>query len=372
MSIGNSFIGNLEKPLILDVLKSKKLFRYSKEDYFSYSFIFEKQIKEMYNSSGVIIFPSATLALFSFLKTYNFKEGSEVIISPFSWVADYSLLLFENLKIRFCYFDDNLQINVKSIEKLINEKTKIIIIPHLMGRGQQNIDKISKICKDKKIILIEDIAQAFGVKIKGKYAGSFGDFSYSSFNHHKLLSSGDGGVGIINCFKKYKEMCQIHDQGCFIDDFGKRKPTLKNYSKGLSLRVNNLTGALLLAQLANFPNIKYLILKKYNDFINLNPYKQKIIDINEGDIPYTALLKFKPKKDYPSLLESGLHYFENIPYFKKEDLDKIDLDNLKICKNNLKSVYAIGTGFIDKYYAIKEGFEINEDVNIKKIKEIID
>ncbi|MGY4884350.1 MAG: aminotransferase class V-fold PLP-dependent enzyme [Nanobdellota archaeon] len=373
MGIGNDLIGNTEELLVSDVIRSRNVFRFSKEDYLPYTFIFEKQVKEMLNVSGVIMFPSATTALMAFLKTIKFKEKDEVIISPMSWVADYSALLFENIKMRFCEIDNNLQIIPESIKKLINKNTKMVIIPHIMGRGQQDIDKIAGLCKENNIILVEDIAQAFGVKIKGKYAGSFGDFSFSSFNHHKLISTGDGGIAIVNNEEKYKEICQIHDQGCFIDEIGKRSIVPEQYNKGLSLRVNNLTGALALAQLSRFALLKSLILEKYNSLVDLltPDERKKIIPANKGDIPYTLLLKSKKNSSYPSLLQSGWHFIENIPYYKKIKTDKKDKDNIKNSKKVIESTYAIGAGFIDKYYAIREGTEIDKEIDIKNIRKTI-
>jgi dTDP-4-amino-4,6-dideoxygalactose transaminase len=373
MGIGNDLIGDVEDLLVRDVIKSKNVFRFSKEDYLPYAFMFEKQVKEMLNVAGVILFPSATTALMAFLKTIKLDKKDEVIISPLSWVADYSALLFEDSKMRFCEIDKNMQIITDSVKKLINKNTKMIIVPHIMGRGQQEIGNIARLCKEKNIILVEDIAQAFGVKIDGKYAGSFGDFAFSSFNHHKLISTGDGGIAIVNSEKKYKEICQIHDQGCFIDECGKRKIIEEEYSKGLSLRVNNLTGALALAQLSRFALLKSLILNKYNSISNLltSEEKENIVKMNEGDIPYTLLLKSGKNKSYPSLLKCGWHFIENIPYYNKIKTDKKDKDNINRSKKVIESTYAIGTGFIDKYYGIRDGVEINKEIEEKIIKKTI-
>lgn len=373
MSIGNAFIGDVEQLLVNDVISSKNLFRFSKETYKSYSYIFEEQVKEMFNACGVIILPSATLALVTFLKTLNLNSEDEVILPPLSWVADYSALLFEDVNMRFCQIDESLQVDVSSIKALANKNTKVILIPHLMGRGQQNIDEIAKFCKENNVVLIEDIAQAFGVKVKGKYAGSYGDFAFTSFNHHKLLSTGDGGAAIVFDDEVYKAMCQIHDQGCLIDDKGKRKPVFKEYAKGYSLRVNNLTSAIALAQLSRFSLIKHSINEKYRSFIERLPdeYIQKLISCNDGDISYTALFKAPFKKDYPSMLDSGWHFIENIPYFDRLSLPDMDKKHIKYSKSALKNTFAIGTGFIDKYYAIVDGITIFEEITDNKIKQIL-
>lgn len=373
MGIGNEFIGNVEQLVVNDVINSKKLFRFSKEDYFSYSHIFEREVKEMFGVSGALLFPSATLALTAFLKTLNLSEGDEVIIPSFSWVADYSALLFEGLKLRFCRMEENFSVPLDSIKELVNSNTKIVLVPHLMGRGQQEILSISEFCNENNLILIEDIAQSFGVKVKGKYAGSFGDFSFSSFNHHKILSCGDGGVGIVKDSERYFRLCQIHDQGCFIKEGGKRGINRDLYLKGLSLRNNNLVGAVALAQLAKFNYIKHSINAKHNEVIfHLGEEERRnLIPMNDGDIAYTLLMKSEEKKDYPSLLESGLHFIENIPYFSDLVVEDLDKRNIDVTKKVFAKTYAVGTGFIDEYYAIKKGFKMEERVSEENIKEIM-
>lgn len=373
MGIGNDFIGDIEELISLEVLKSKKLFRFSKEDYYSYSFLFEKKIKEMFDASGVLLLPSATISLLTFLNTIDLEENDEVIVPPFSWVADYSVFQFKNLKLRICKINKDLQVEPNSIKELINDKTKIVLIPHMMGRGQQEIDTIAKICHKNNIFLIEDIAQSFGVKIKGKYAGMFGDFSFSSMNHHKIISTGDGGFGIFNNMKNYEKACQFHDQGCFISQEGKRKVNEEIYTKGLSLRVNNLTAGIARSQLARLPLIKKLVLEKYHQVVDsLEINKENLIQKNDGDIPYTMLLKKPPKKDYPSLLKSGWHYLENIPYFNEIELGDIDKLNLSKSKKHLDSTYSYGTGFLDKYFAIKDGVKIKEEIDKELLKKEFD
>ena len=69
-----------------------------------------------------------------------------------------------------------------------------------------DIDSIKKICKKKKIILIEDCAQSLGAKIKNKYTGTYGDMSVFSFHQQKNMTTlGEGGMLVVNNkkFQKY-------------------------------------------------------------------------------------------------------------------------------------------------------------------------
>ncbi|HTY11492.1 MAG TPA: DegT/DnrJ/EryC1/StrS family aminotransferase [Bacteroidota bacterium] len=353
-----------------EALRSQSLFRFPAKKRVSYAWVFENQIKEMMDVRACVMSPSATMSLASFLKARAYKDGSEVIMSPLSWVADYSAILFERMKIRFCSFDENLQVNVGSIKDLMNKNTVLVITPHLMGRGQQSVGEIASLCKEKGIDCIEDIAQSFGVKVGGRYAGSYGIFSFCSLNHHKILSTGDGGFSVINDADLYKKVLHIHDQGCEIVD-GKRNVDEATYEKGWSLRVNDMTGAVALAQLARFPVTKYAVLEHYAAFIKVATEsfpKINILSMHAGDIPYSALIRSSRRGiAYPSLLDSGWHYIENIPYFKNLVIDAASMRSLEQAKKILSTVYSIGAGFVDKYYSTPEGTYMRDTINPDKI-----
>jgi len=327
----------------------------------------------MMNVRECLTFPSATTAFFAYLVSRNYELGSEAIISPLSWVADYSALLFNKMAIRFATLDEQLQVTVDSIEEQLSSKTRLVVIPHLMGRGQQNIEKIAKLCNKNSIDLVEDIAQSFGVKIKGNYAGRFGHMAFSSFNHHKIISTGEGGMAVTNDPRLYKEICQIHDQGCVIKN-GKRQASVDDYIKGLSLRVNEMTAAVAFAQLARYGQIKRKITKRYKEFEKITQSVDNInlIVPNQGDLPSTALVvSERTNPDYPSLLDSGWHFIENIPYFTELELTKKDKYMISNAKNILSRVYSVGTGFIDKYYATPAGTSITEKTNSENILRIL-
>ena len=59
------------------------------------------------------------------------------------------------------------------------------------------MNKISKICKDNKLYIIEDAAEAFGSKLNGKFLGTFGDVGCFSFFGNKTISTGEGGCCVV-------------------------------------------------------------------------------------------------------------------------------------------------------------------------------
>ena len=72
--------------------------------------------------------------------------------------------------------------------------TKAIIILHYAGVPCDDIDNISKLCKEKNIKLIEDNANSPFSKYNNINTGTFGDFGVWSFDAMKILVTGDGGL----------------------------------------------------------------------------------------------------------------------------------------------------------------------------------
>jgi dTDP-4-amino-4,6-dideoxygalactose transaminase len=141
---------------------------------------------------------SCTDASFFSLKAINIKEGDEVIVTSYSYLASATCILRCGAVPVSVDVNENGNMDLNQIEKKFTSKTKAIIYVHLFGY-QENINKLPKFIKKKNIYLIEDFAQAFGAKYKNSYAGSYGDISCTSFDPTKVLSApGSGGMAFTN------------------------------------------------------------------------------------------------------------------------------------------------------------------------------
>ena len=96
------------------------------------------------------------------------------------------------------FVDVNLEtqlVEFDAIKSAVNKGVKAIVVTHLYGRLVPDIVQISKFCKERNVLLIEDCAQAIGAAKDGFFAGSFGDLSCFSFYPTKNLGAlGDGGA----------------------------------------------------------------------------------------------------------------------------------------------------------------------------------
>ena len=92
-------------------------------------------------------------------------------------------------------------------KKLI--KTRAIIIVHPFGYPV-DINKVKKVTQNKKIKIIEDVAESIGAKINNKFCGTLGDVSCFSFFANKIITTGEGGMILTNQKKIYKK-CKFYE-----------------------------------------------------------------------------------------------------------------------------------------------------------------
>jgi len=358
MGIGNDLIGELEARLVGQVVSSRRLFRFAATDSFAHRF--EQAVGRMYEGHNVLLLPSASMGLHAVLWALSLPPASEVLISPFGWVANFSMIRSHGLVPRFVGLDEDLQLTPAAVRAAISSSTRVLIVAHLMGRAQPHIGAIAEVCRINNIILLEDIAQAFGVRSEGHLVGTFGRAAYSSLNHHKILSTGDGGLLMTADQALLHNIHGVHDQGCVIEDGARRVPAQP--TPGTSLRVNELTAAVALAQLTRFSLIKTLIWKRYRKVAAILSGIPDIecIAPNAGDLPYLCLFRSRrPDSSYPSLAESGWHSAANIPYLAAHLRHQMIRDaGVARTFESLSKACAVGSGFIDKYFAAPIGLSL--------------
>ena len=174
----------------------------------------KKEVKKNFGFRNVFLTNSCTSALEICSLTIGLKPTDEVIVPSFSFITSASSFARTGCKLKFCDIEKKtLMPSLNNILNCITNKTKAIIIVHYQGYSVDYLDKLKKICKKKKIFLIEDAAQAFGSYFKKKALGSFGDFSCFSFHETKNLHSGAGGMLVVNNKKYINKIKTIYDKG---------------------------------------------------------------------------------------------------------------------------------------------------------------
>jgi perosamine synthetase len=159
---------------------------------------FEDMIKSLTGSKYAISITNGTLAQYASILALNIKPGDEVIIPNVTFIATANAVIMAGAKPVLCEVDrKTFCIDPNKIEKLITRKTKAIIPVHLYGQCSDMI-LINKIARKYQLDVIEDAAQAVGVKFNNKHAGTFSKVGFLSFYGNKTITTGEGGVVLTN------------------------------------------------------------------------------------------------------------------------------------------------------------------------------
>ena len=367
--LGNSIIGALEESLVKRVIRRKDLFRYGSDCRESFCLSFENWVNRLIPRSHSLLVPSASVGLDLLLEILCPRPKPRVLTLPIGWVAIYSAVIRYGGSLYFALLDDLFTVNIANLEEILeDQKIDVIIIPHLLGRAISNIDEITAVAERYKVSLIEDIAQSFGVKHPKGYVGSFGRAAYTSFNHHKTISCGDGGLVLFKNYAEFENCWMLHDQGCLFSG-SKRKVSESNFIPGNSLRMNELSGAILTGQSCRLAYIKAKVAAIRSEFDKrLSELGVKIVEASSGEIAFTSIFENNHKFELPTLEESGWHVYWNIPY------KNLSLNSEARAKTReiLRRYSMLGCGFVDKYYSTPFGLELScESDKINECVEMI-
>ena len=166
---------------------------------------FEEKIKEFTGAKHAIGVASGTDALVIASDILGFKEGTEVITTPFTFLASTSCLAKHGCKPVFVDIDEeSCGMDITQVEAAITDKTVGILPIHLFNQ-MCDMDEIMKIAKKHNLKVLEDAAEAFGMRwqLNGedtlRHAGTIGDMGVFSFFPTKTLGGyGDGGMIVTN------------------------------------------------------------------------------------------------------------------------------------------------------------------------------
>lgn len=342
--------------------KIENLFKSGQITEGNYSEKFEQLISNYIQNKNCVLLNSGTSALTLAYRLLDLKKNDEVITTPFTCMATNEPLYNNNIKFKFCDIDPNTgNACLKSIKKLINIKTKAIIVVH-WGGYPFNVSNLRRVIGNNKIKIIEDAAHALGAKINGKKIGNHGDFVCFSFQAVKHITCGDGGALICKSKSDAKKAKLLRWFGLNRNFVGNKwKQDIK--VSGYKFHLNNI------ASLIGCEQMKYVdkIINghktngKYYDKYIKNPKIKKIIRNKNLESAYWLY----------SILVDNKKKFKNYMIKNKIECDEITFRNdkysiFKKFKTNLP-----GTDYFDKHMVnIPVGWWINNK-DKKKIVNII-
>lgn len=159
---------------------------------------FENKWAKNYGYKYAISVNSWTTGLMTAVGAMGIGPGDEVIVSPYTMSASATAILFYGGVPVFADIDpDTFNITAATIEPLITQRTKAIMVVHIFGQTAE-MEAIMALASKHNLKVIEDGAQSPGVKYKDKPICSFGDIGGFSLNYHKHIHTGEGGMLVTN------------------------------------------------------------------------------------------------------------------------------------------------------------------------------
>jgi dTDP-4-amino-4,6-dideoxygalactose transaminase len=158
----------------------------------------ELALEKKYGFNKVFLSNSCTVALEMAAVLADVKTGDEVIMPSFTYVSTANAFALRGAKIIFADSRaDHPNIDENIIEKLVTEKTKVIVVMHYAGVAC-NMQKIMSIAAKHNLLVIEDAAQCIDSFYKNKPLGSIGNIGCFSFHETKNIQCGEGGFMVVN------------------------------------------------------------------------------------------------------------------------------------------------------------------------------
>ena len=246
---------------------------------------FENKFRKKFNTKFALAVSSGTAALRVALASLNIKKDDEVITQSFTFVATAEAIIECGAKPIFTEINQTLNMCPSDLKKKITKKTKAVIVVHMLG-VPANLEEIKKICKRKKIFLIEDTAWGCGARYKNNFLGTHGDVGTFSFDFAKTITTGEGGMCVFKLKKHYLAAKAWHDHG---HENNPKVPRWEDtrISSGFNFRMTELQGAVGVAQLKK---IDYIISKQRENYFKIKKIILASSKTQEREIPKKSFI----------------------------------------------------------------------------------
>lgn len=156
---------------------------------------------------------NGTVALHLAMVALGLKAGDEVIVPTLTYVASVNTVLQTGASVVYAdSLPDSWNVDPADIARKITSRTKAVMAVHLYGQPC-DMDALTALCREHKLLLIEDCAEAFGTLYKGRHVGTFGDAATFSFFGNKTVTTGEGGMVVMRTAEMHERAAHLKNQG---------------------------------------------------------------------------------------------------------------------------------------------------------------
>jgi 8-amino-3,8-dideoxy-alpha-D-manno-octulosonate transaminase len=205
----------------------------------------ESAISEKLGCRYTQLVSSGTAALTTAFAALGIGAGDEVIMPTFTFVASFECVLSVGAVPVLVDVDETLTLDPAAVRRAITPRTKCVMPVHMCG-AMADLEALQNICKEHRLILLEDACQSFGGRYKGKALGAIGDAGTFSFDFVKIVTCAEGGAIVTNDESLYTKLDAYSDHGH--DHKGVDRGADLHPFIGYNFRISELHAAVGLAQ----------------------------------------------------------------------------------------------------------------------------
>ena len=324
-------IGDEEKKAVLEVLDSGELsgfIAYNGKEFWGGRAVLalEKAFVTRFKVNFAVAVNSATSGLHCALYAAGVSPGDEVIVPPYTMSASATTVLFSGAVPIFCDVDaQTFCIDPEKVEELINPRTKAIVAVNLFGQPAA-LRQLRSLADKHGLTLIEDNSQAPAAKHDGSYTATIGHMGVFSFNRHKTMQCGEGGVVITNDEELALRMAMLRNHGeCIASSM-----EFQSYSNtvGLNYRMTEMEAAVALVQFKKLDSLNSKRILLANE-----------ITTHLGELPGFEAPYIAPKNTH-------VYYFYGMKYSSEE----VGLPREVFCKAVEAEGFTLRAGYIKPLY----------------------
>lgn len=239
-----------EENAALEVLRSRSLFRYYGPNLLRRTDAFEDRFADLVGTRHAVAVSSGTAALAAALVGLGIPAGAGVVIPAVTFVGCVNAVVWARGVPIFAEVDDTLTLDPTTLEERITDRTFAIMPVHLANVAA-DLDPLLTVARRYGLRVLEDAAQAAGVRYRGRRVGSVGDAGAFSFQMEKNITAGEGGAVTTSDPLVHQRVQQYQDQGGqFTTSRGEeRGGQAVEPIVGANLRMTELAAALLAVQM---------------------------------------------------------------------------------------------------------------------------
>jgi perosamine synthetase len=296
---------------------------------------FENNFTEKFNVDYAISVNSWTSGLWIAIGALELEPGSEVITSPWTMAATATTLLHWNIVPVFADIDINtFNLDPVDVEAKITKRTRAIVCPDIFGQSA-DIEELLSICAKHNLSLISDTAQAPFATRNGYFAGTASHIGGYSFNYHKHIHTGEGGMLVTNDAVLADRMQLLRNHGEVV--ISRRPKEEHQYGiMGMNMRLGEIEGAIGKNQLAKLDSAiatrqhaAQRFARGIEDLVGLNPpyldpanthvyYVFGItLDVEQIGVPRAKILEALRAEGVPGLMV-GYQNLHKLPLFSEQ------------------------------------------------------